>query len=119
MIEPKRETSLLLLEPWVKDEVEAIFAEMRAEGYDPIAFETYRTQARQEWLYGIGRSHDLGKRPVTWTRNSRHRVRKAVDVISKSRWWSWDEFYDALHRIAHKHRMTPISQEACHIEWNG
>jgi hypothetical protein len=120
--EPKRQTSLDTLEDYVAARVRRILAAMQARGYDAVAYEAARTEERQRWLYGVGRTHSLTRKPVTWTLHSLHIPRnggkgKAVDIISKSRGWNWPEFYDALAEEAKKEGMHPIDVERCHIQW--
>lgn len=119
MTQPPIDNDLDHLEPYVKARVERIFAAMRSHGYDPVAFETRRSIERQQWLYGVGRTHDKKRRPVTWTLQSRHLAGKAVDVISKKHGWSDPAFYVVLHHEAGKEGMSYIPQESCHIQWNG
>ncbi|ONI40752.1 hypothetical protein AN639_11775 [Candidatus Epulonipiscium fishelsonii] len=42
--------------------------------------ETYRSQERQNYLYGIGRTHSLNKKKVTWTKKSVHTNKMAWDI---------------------------------------
>lgn len=90
---------------------------MRAQGFDPILFEGKRSEARQKWLYGVGRTHSLTRRPVTWTLKSRHLVGKAADIISESRLWDWPEFYIALRRCAGQVGLYTLGNEQCHVQW--
>lgn len=53
--------------------------EIEAEGISPLVIETYRSQARQNYLYSVGRTLPGAK--VTWTQSSIHTKRNAVDVI--------------------------------------
>lgn len=53
--------------------------EIKAEGINPLVIETYRSQARQNYLYSQGRTIPGAK--VTWTLNSIHTKRNAVDVV--------------------------------------
>lgn len=52
---------------------------IKAEGISPLIVETYRSQARQDFLYSQGRTVKGTK--VTWTLNSIHTKRNAVDVV--------------------------------------
>ncbi|MCK9570385.1 M15 family metallopeptidase [Candidatus Pacearchaeota archaeon] len=120
MIEPKRNNDINTLVPYVRERVEHVLAAMRARGYDPIVFEAKRSQERQKWLYGIGRTHSLNQRPVTWTMNSKHLVGKAVDIISASKLWNASAaFWKALKQEANKQGMCVLNSEQCHIEWKG
>lgn len=76
----------------------AALKEIKAAGVNPLVVETYRTKERQYYLYGQGRTAaqctavgvpvDKAKKyakpgttKVTWTLNSIHIQKKAVDVI--------------------------------------
>jgi peptidoglycan L-alanyl-D-glutamate endopeptidase CwlK len=115
--EPKRNTDLASLEPFVARRVEKVLAALTERGFDPILFEARRSPDRQQWLYGVGRTHSKHRKPITWTTNSRHLVGKAADIISKSRGWSWGAFYDALDEEAAKVGMRTLKVERCHIEF--
>lgn len=61
-------------------------------------FETYRPQARQDYLYAQGRTRPGNK--VTWTLNSFHTTRRAFDVIHKDLLWNAPEsFWKAIAEI--------------------
>ena len=53
--------------------------EIRKKGVVPLLVETYRSQARQNYLYTQGRTRSGSK--VTWTLNSIHSKKNAVDLI--------------------------------------
>lgn len=53
-------------------------AECKRQGVNVFITETYRSQARQDYLYEQGRTR-AGK-VVTWTRNSNHKSRMAWDI---------------------------------------
>lgn len=76
----------------------AALKEIKAEGVQPLVVETYRSKERQYYLYGQGRTVSQsiaagvpaakakkyakpGLRQCTWTLNSIHIQKKAVDVI--------------------------------------
>ena len=119
MIEPKRVSDINSLVPYIKTRVESILKELKELGFDPIIYEARRSDSRQKWLYGIGRTHSKKRKPVTWTLNSKHIVGKAVDIISKSKGWDYPKFFKALRIIARKHDMHTLKSEECHIEWRG
>lgn len=118
MKEPPRITDLDELVWYVRGRVLRVLGAMTLRGFDPIVYETYRTQERQEWLYGVGRTHSLSRKPVTYTRSSYHTKRKAVDIISKSTLWSDDKFFKALKEEAAKEGLKTLDFEGCHIEWS-
>jgi hypothetical protein len=119
MREPKRNNDINSLADFVRDRVALVIAELQRLGYDPVTFEAARSQQRQNWLFGIGRTHHKWLKPVTWTHSSKHTVGKAVDIISKSYGWDSPAFYSALARCAARHGLCSISREQCHIEWSG
>lgn len=55
--------------------------EIKNQKITPLIVETYRTQERQNWLYAQGRTRNLNSPKITWTRNSIHTLRNAVDLI--------------------------------------
>lgn len=82
----------------VKTMLELALEDIRSQGIDPLVVETYRPQARQNYLYCQGRtiseatakgiSSSFAKAycnpkgaKITWTLNSVHKSRKAVDVV--------------------------------------
>lgn len=121
MSDTAREYRLGALVPYVAERVERILERMRARGFDPMVFETHRSQERQNWLYGIGRTHDFHRKPVTWTKTgSKHLVGKAADIISRKDFWNAPPaFWIALRQEANKEGMHVLRAEKCHIEWRG
>ena len=119
MKEPERDSSLESLWQPMGVKVSRVLEEMRSRGYDPVVFEARRSMARQRWLYGVGRTHDLKRKPVTWTMSSRHLVGKAVDIWSKSRGWHWADFFGALQGEGRKVGLRGNVKEQDHLEWDG
>lgn len=95
---PERCSNLLELNNLVRTMLELALEEIKANGVNPLVVETYRPQERQNYLYcqgrtvsecttkGIGKAFaeaycnpKVGK--ITWTLNSVHKSRKAVDVV--------------------------------------
>lgn len=86
------------LNPLVKVMLELALADIRSQGINPLVVETYRQKERQKYLYCQGRTVDqctakgIDKAfaqkncnpkagQVTWTLDSVHIHRKAVDVV--------------------------------------
>ncbi len=86
------------LNPLVKVMLELALIDIRSQGINPLVVETYRPAERQKYLYcqsrtvsecmaaGISKSFATAYcnpkvSPVTWTLNSIHIQRKAVDVV--------------------------------------
>lgn len=117
--EPPRNNDITSLWDPFQQRIEKLLAALKKRGFDPIVFEALRSEERQKWLYGYGRTHHRGQKPKTWTLNSRHLVGKAVDIISEKRLWNWPEFYRALEEEAESRSLTIIPQERCHVQWSG
>lgn len=66
------------LSPVAQRACRAFLRKCEKEGLPVLITETYRSQARQDYLYAQGRTR-AGK-IVTWTRNSRHTGRMAWDI---------------------------------------
>ena len=66
------------LSPVAQRACRAFLRECEKEGLPVLITETYRSQARQDYLYAQGRTR-TGK-VVTWTRTSRHTGRMAWDI---------------------------------------
>lgn len=120
MVEPTRYSLIALLQPYVAERVKRILTRMVERGFDPYVFESRRSKERQEWLYGIGRTHSFDRKPVTWTKNSKHIDGKAVDIISdRHKWNAPPAFWTALWQEANREGMHVLKAEKCHIEWRG
>lgn len=117
--EPPRCADIGSLWPPFGAKVSALIKAMEERGFDPVVFEARRSAERQRWLYGVGRTHQLQRSPVTWTLQSRHTVGKAADIISRRRLWNWPEFYAVLRVEAARLGLETISKEACHVQWRG
>ncbi|MBE3046030.1 hypothetical protein IMZ48_26520 [Candidatus Bathyarchaeota archaeon] len=93
--------------------------ELVRAGWDPRVFETLRTKRRQAWLFAIGRTTQLRRRPVTATLHSLHQVGKAVDIISRSRLWGSPSFFRALAAAATAQGLHARPGDSCHVTWEG
>jgi Putative peptidoglycan-binding domain-containing protein len=93
-----RVTSTAKLNILVRTLLELALADIKEQGVTPLIYETYRSQERQNYLYCQGRTvEEVTKKgiskafaqkyctpnasKVTWTLNSVHKSRKAVDLI--------------------------------------
>jgi len=74
--------------------------------------ETYRSQARQNWLYAQGRTRPGAV--VTWTRNSLHRLRIAADFVPVDARGvdMWDAHPDIWQQLGHCARANDL-------QWGG
>lgn len=89
-------------DPTFRAKLEAAIAAMEVQGFDPRVFEAARTQRRQAYLYGQGRTDFAGYgrtgSKVTWTLDSSYHGKypaRAADVISKAKGWSDSAFFEA------------------------
>jgi hypothetical protein len=114
--EPKRVNSIAGLNPVFRSALMKILGAMVERGFDPVVFETTRTQERQNWLYLIGRRGKRGEKPVTGTLKSRHIYGKAADIISKRNWWNDVKFFNALEDVAAEHGCRTLDGDRCHVE---
>lgn len=94
------------LSPPAQTACNLFMAKCRAAGLRVRITETYRSQARQNYLYEQGRT-----RPgaiVTWTKNSRHTKRIAWDICQdiKGKEYSDPGFFKACGEIAKKLGIT-------------
>lgn len=80
--------------------------ECKRQGLKVLITETYRSQARQNYLYEQGRTR-AGK-IVTWTKNSRHTSRRAWDICKniKGQEYSDTSFFKKCGTIARKFNIT-------------
>ena len=102
----------------------AALAEIKAKGVNPLVIETYRTRDRQNYLYGQGRTRAQclaagvpaayarpGATQVTWTLNSIHCLKKAVDVIpvrkGKAIWNAADKDTKTIIAVMEKYGFEP------------
>ena len=101
------------LDPTFRARLDAAFADLRAQGFDPIVFEGARTQHRQAYLYGQGRPdfavYGRDGKKLTKTLDASSHGRSpvvAVDVVSASKWWSDMNFFYALGTAVKKQGLT-------------
>lgn len=66
------------LNPLSQQACNLFLAECKKQGVNIFITETYRSQARQEWLYAQGRTRS--GQVVTWTKKSNHTGRMAWDI---------------------------------------
>ena len=82
------QSDLSVLAPFFREAVERVVADMTAWGYTPQVFETMRTEERQAFLYGFGRTYDDGRGVVTHSQSADdtwHGYGLAVDIICARR----------------------------------
>ena len=78
----------------------------KTSGLNVLITETYRSQARQNYLYEQGRTRPGNK--VTWTKNSRHTSRRAWDICQnvKGKEYADSGFFKACGQIAKELGIT-------------
>jgi hypothetical protein len=95
------------LAPAFRRKVDQVLRDMVAQGLDPLVIEARRSDVRQAYLYGFGRTYDDGRGIVTNARtasNTMHGYGLAVDIISKSKQWNAPaSFWQALAVTAEKY----------------
>lgn len=99
-----RDVSELL--PNAQTACKLFMAECKKQGLNVLITETYRSQARQDYLYAQGRTRPGNK--VTWTKNSRHTSRRAWDICKnvKGKEYSDTEFFRKCGKIAQNLGIT-------------
>jgi peptidoglycan LD-endopeptidase CwlK len=110
--EPPRDTDISRLAPLFAARVAETLSRARLAGLDPIIYEAFRSDERQRWLYGVGRTHSLTRDTVTNAQSalySWHGYGLAVDVISRSKLWADESFFERLALIA----------KAAGLDWGG
>lgn len=101
------------LDPTFRGKLDAAFADLRAQGFDPKVYEGARSQHRQAYLYGQGRTdfpvYGRTGNKVTYTLDASSHGRSpvvAVDVVSASKWWEDMNFFHALGTAVKKQGLT-------------
>lgn len=111
-----------LLHPTVvrrfRDVLDALSAVLLPLGYKVLVTETYRTKARQDFLYTLGRTAP-GK-VVTWTTDSAHEYGYAIDwVPTKNGVAVWDaKIYERAYAAVNlkNYGLERLSFEMPHIQ---
>lgn len=89
----QRNGSVELLPTGFRQQLTALLARMEQDGFDPIVWETLRTDERQEFLYGFGRLYDDHPEPRGIVTNAKtgvlsyHRYGLAADIVSRRFGW--------------------------------
>ena len=88
------------LTPVAKKACELFLQECKKQGLNVLITETYRSQARQNYLYEQGRTRKGNI--VTWTKKSRHTSRRAWDICKnvKGQEYSDTSFFKKCGKIA-------------------
>lgn len=113
----KRHTRTDLLAPWFEQKLHVLLDHLSSQGYPLAPFETYRSPARQDWLYAQGRSRS-GKK-VTYAKawESWHQFSLAVDLVFYvDGKWSWEGPWEKAHKIIEDHGFETLDFEKPHIQ---
>lgn len=121
-----RTADLSLLHPVVRAKVQAIQAQLDAEGILLRVFESFRSPQRQRTLYAQGRTAPgrIVTKAPPW--KSYHQYGCAVDfVFHEGGEWHWGrnsthrQQYARMHAIAREHGLEPLSWETPHVQLIG
>ena len=97
-------SSLDPLAPMFRSKVLQLLGLMGQKGFTAMVFESYRTDARAQYLYGFGRTYDDGRGIVTNARHSWttwHGYGLAVDIVERGKLWNAsDAFWTALRTLS-------------------
>lgn len=100
--EPRPDRDLTKCAPKFRERVWTLVNEHTRRGHDPIVFEAVRSDARQAWLFRLGRDYTIpgdDRGIVTNASDGRlswHRYGLAVDILSKKSGWPAPETKFAL-----------------------
>lgn len=118
----KRETSLDLLAPVVKDAAIIALAEANAAGYPVKCFESFRPAERQDYLYAQGRTSVGAKVTNAKAWQSFHQYSLALDVVFwVNNSWSWDSSlpWDKAAQYFTEQGFERLSFERPHFQITG
>jgi D-alanyl-D-alanine carboxypeptidase len=113
------------LHPEFKTKLQAWLAAAKKAGFNILVYETTRTLDRQKYLYGQGRSgvaYGRGGSVVTYTLDSLHRYRCAVDLVPLGRngaanWGGYGSLYVAVPPS--KFGLEILNFERPHVQIKG
>lgn len=117
----KANRDVTLLAPFVQKKLSLALAECEELGYQIKVVETYRSPARQDFLYEKGRTQP-GKK-VTYAKGfmSLHNYALAVDVCfwdGRKYWWpkADDSLWDRVQDVFEKHGFESLKFERAHFQ---
>lgn len=113
----KRHDRTDLLAPWYEQKLLAALDQLQASGYPLHVFESYRSPARQEWLYAQGRTRP-GKK-VTYNKawESWHQYSVASDLVFVvDGKWTWDGPWEKAQTILVDHGFETLDFEKPHVQ---
>jgi peptidoglycan L-alanyl-D-glutamate endopeptidase CwlK len=116
----KRHSRTDLLAPFFEKKILTALAECQDQGYPLIIFETYRSPARQEFLYEQGRTRPgkIVTKAKPW--QSWHGFALAADVVFyDNKRFSWEGPWDKVHNIFEQHGLETLSWEKPHVQITG
>ena len=119
--EPKQNKSRDDLHPDFRKPFERWLADAEHAGFTVLVYETFRTEARQKWLYEAGRSRAPFGRYLTYTMDSCHRYGLAADIVpligGAADWSGYDKLYKAVP--PEDYGLELLDFERPHIQMKG
>lgn len=112
--------------PYVKTLAEQLLQKCKEQNIPIIITETYRSQERQNELYAQGRT--TPGQVVTWTKNSKHKTRRAFDfaklINGQTSWDNCDGFFEKVGKIGKSIGLTwggswSNSKDLPHFQYDG
>ena len=108
------------LHPLVREAVEKTIAACGKAGHSFRLFEGFRSEARQEQLYALGRT--VTGRIVTYARGgaSMHQYGLAADIVGWVDGWTWEmpeAAWAHLHAFGKTYGLQPLQFEKPHLQW--
>jgi peptidoglycan L-alanyl-D-glutamate endopeptidase CwlK len=122
MAEPAQDKNLDHLHPLFRTPFDQWLAHARGLGFKILVYETFRTPARQKYLYSIGRTVAPLGRFVTYTLDSCHRYGIAADLVclnanGTANWNGYDKLYKAAPPSAYG--LELLDFERPHVQLAG
>lgn len=119
------EHSLEPLAPRFRDAVERVLERMQEAGFQAVVAESIRSNEREEYLYGFGRTYDDGRGIVTHSKDcahSWHCFGLAVDIVdAKLAWDAPAKFWRALRAAAEEEGLVSgavfSDPDLPHVQW--
>ena len=110
------ESSIALMSPRFCFRVGRLVQACEEAGHAVKLVEGYRTCARQDYCYSIGRTVDRGRPVVTDVRHSKHQDGKAMDVCSPTLGYEAPALFDWLAENAPRFGLRTLPHDRGHIE---
>ncbi len=124
--EPRRISSLEPCAPRFRQKVERVLERMRLKGHSCLVFESVRTNERQAWLYGFGRTWEDAKPRGRVTNaptaeDGLHFYGLAVDIVEDDAtpWVAPNGFWFDLREAAEAEGLRSGQEwkDSPHVQW--